>query len=258
MSFTSEKISCVRAIKLACGVRADGSFESLSKTALVKWRSGWGDKLHQVYVNGRFAGETSGYEQRQMIVHLPDATESAVRVEVFAVGSDDAGEDFSEQLDGFVADSGRVRLRFLRSQQLPFGGTVEVYYDRGTGQIDYSERLNEEPILIWPSRADKAGFGMSRFGFGDFGRDWAAGTGFGVGVFGLGEFGVDADLIEWVSGPLADGEYKFAVKVVDEMGNASSGCETDSVLVIRPAVPAAGLDVAGFVKETNQLVLSVS
>jgi hypothetical protein len=258
MGFTSEKISCVRAMKLACGVRGDGSFEALPKTALVRWRSGWGDKLHQVYVNGSFAGETSDCEQRRMIVHLPDATGPAVRVEVFAIEQSDAGVDFSEQLNGFVADSGRVRLRILRSQHLPLGGTVEIYYDSGTGQIDYSERLNAEPILIWPSRADKAGFGMSRFGFSDFGRDWAAGACFGAGVFGQGQFGVDADVIEWVSGPLADGEYKFAVRVFDEKGNAGSGCETDSVLVIRPAMPTVGLDVASFDKETNQLVLSIS
>jgi len=256
MSFTSEKISCVRAIKLTCGVRADGGFEALPKTALVRFRSGWSDRLYQVYVNGRFAGETSDCEQRQMIVHLPDATESAVRIEVYSIEPDDAGIDFGEQLDGFVADSGRVRLGLLRSQRLPFGGTVEIYYDKGTGQIDYSERLNAEPISIWPRLADKAGLGMSRFGFGDFGRDWAAGVGFGVGIFGQCQFGVDADVIEWVSGLLADGEYKFAIKVVDEGGNAGDGCETDSVLVIRPAVPAAGLDVGSFDKETNQLFLS--
>ena len=52
--------------------------------------------------------------------------------------------------------------------------TANVYFDNGTGQIDYTTPLNPVPIPIWPCRQDKAGFGMAQFGAGDFGYDSAA------------------------------------------------------------------------------------
>jgi len=146
----------------------------------------------------------------------------------------------------------------LRSQNLPIDATAEVYFDRGTGEIDYTEPLSARPIRIWPSRHDKAGFGMSRFGAGDLGYDSAAAVGFGNGSFGNGQFGLDADRIEWVSPVLSAGAYRFAVRVCDSAGNQSASSESGEVVVIPGARPAENATISSFDKVTNQLVLSVS
>ena len=58
MSLISTGIESVRAFELPTGIRQDGRYVEVPKFALVKWRSAWCDKLHQVYVNGRYSGTT--------------------------------------------------------------------------------------------------------------------------------------------------------------------------------------------------------
>lgn len=258
MELIKSGIEVVRALELPGGIRADGEYVGVPRAALVKWRSCLAGKFYQVYVNGRYAGSTSDDEQRQMIVQVPTSLEGAVRIEVFAVEAEDADTDLGGQIAPLQADNGRVRIVMLRSQNLPIDATAEVYFDRGTGEIDYSEPLSERPIRIWAARQDKAGFGMSRFGRGDFGYDSAAAVGFGKGSFGNGHFGLDADEIEWVSPSLLAGVYKFAVRVCDAAGHESLSSESGEVVVIPGARPGEHVSVCSFDKETNELVLSVS
>jgi len=251
-------IESVRALELPGGIAADGGCVGTPRTALVTWRSCLSGMLYQVYVNGRYAGATIESKQRQMIVQLPTSLETAVRIEVFAVEADEADRDFSSELDPPQGDSERVRIVLLRSQNLPIDATAEIYFDRGTGAIDYSEPLSNRPIRLWPAWQDKAGFGMSRFGAGDFGYDSAAAVGFGKGSFGNGQFGPDADAIEWVSPVLSAGAYRFGIRVCDSAGNESASSESGDVAVIPGARPAENVSISSFDKVTNQLVLSVS
>lgn len=258
MALISSGIDKVRAFGLPCGIRADGGSVGEPRTALVKWRSCWGDKLYQVYVNGKYAGATFDNQQRQMVVQMPTSAEASVRIEVFAVEAEQANIDFSGEIDSTGPFSGRVRMSFLRSQNLPIDSAAQIYFDNGTGQIDYEEPINSLPIRVWPVWRDKAGFGMSRFGVSDFGYDSSAAVGFGKGCFGRSQFGLDADTFEWVSGPMQTGVYKFAIKVTDKAGNQSIASETGEVTVIPAARPAEQVSIYSFDKETNQLVLSVS
>jgi hypothetical protein len=258
MGLTSSGIEFVRAYELPGGIRADGRYVGAPRCALVNWRSSLAGKFYQVYVNGRYAGATNDSDQRQMVVGMPTSLGSAVRVEVFAVEADEADKDLGEQIAGFQAGNGRVRIVLLRSQGLPIDAVAEVYFDGGTGEIDYSEALSHRPIKIWPSRLDKAGFAMSRFGEGDFGYDSAGAVGFGKGSFGNGQFGLDADVIEWVSPALADGVYKFAVIITDSAGKQSASSQSGEVIVISQVRPAERLSVYSFDKVANKLVLSVS
>lgn len=267
MGLISEGISNVRVFELPAGVWEDGQAVAGQRVCLVRWRSAWTDKIHQVYAGGKFAGATVDCEQRQMVVRTPSCFDRAVRIEVFAVEQDEADIDFSGALQQGAGGSGpacwrglafggRVRLRLLRSQRLPAGARFEVYYNKGSGEIDY-----EEPIgggEIWDDWQDKAGFGLARFGQGDFGYEWAAGIGLGKGEFGRGEFGVDADVIEWVSPALGAGIYRFGVKVVDEQGNESQASETEEITIIPAARPARGVNVSSFEAGTNELVIGVS
>jgi hypothetical protein len=192
-----------------------------------------------------------------MIVHMPTLSKAPVRIRIFAVEADEANTDFSSEIDLSPGLTGRVRITFLRGQNLPTDSAAQIYFDNGTGEIDYDNPLTSSPIRIWPAWQDKAGFGMSRFGAGDFGYDSAAAIGFGKGSFGRGEFGLDADTIGWVSGPLQAGAYKFAVKVSDTVGNETSS-ETGQITVTPAAKPAERVNIASFDKEINQLVLDVS
>jgi hypothetical protein len=224
---------------------------------MVRWRSRLDDALYQVYVNSQYAGATVDTQQRELIVPLPTSPQSPVRIEVFAVQPEQVHIDFSGEIKQPPVDGGRVRISLLRSQNLPTGATAIVYFDSGTGEIDYQMPFSDLPIRIWPGWQDKAGFGMSKFGISDFGYDSAAAAGFGKGSFGNGQFGLDADTIEWVSPVLAAGVYKFAVKVLDERGNASSGSETEPITVTPAARPAEKLSISSFDKQTNQLVLEI-
>jgi len=257
MSLVNTGIEKVTAIELPAGIRQDGAFVAAPRMALVSWRSSNSDMLHQVYVNGRFAGATIDAEQRQMIVQIPTWFESAVRIEVFAVPAEEAHIDLSTEIAQPPVDSGRVKISLLRSQNLPAGATFNVFYDAGSGEIDYDQPINDCPIRIWPSWMDKAGFAMAGFGLSDFGWDGAAAVGFGKGIFGGAAFGLDADTLEWISQPLPAGAYKFGVKVLGRAGNESAASKVGPVTVTPAAKAAEGLSVLSFDAQTNELVLQI-
>jgi hypothetical protein len=212
--------------------------------------------LCQVYVNGELAGVTADFEQQSMIVPIPMESGSAVRIEVFAVEAWQGDIDFGSELQS-RQQAGRVKLSWIRSMELPFEGTARVYSDGGSGAIDYENPVSREDIQVWPSWQDKFGFGLGEFGEDDFGYDGSAAIGFGQGAFGEGEFGFDADKINWVSGALETGRYKFGVKVRDRFGMVIDGEETGEITVIRTAQPAEGLKVESYDKTEDRLVLIV-
>lgn len=257
MGLVSYGIDRVRAFALAAGVRAEGGAVNEPFGALVKWRSGHEDKLCQVYVNGQLAGVTTEFKQQSMIVPVRSCWSSAVRIQVYAVEASEANVDFSSELQS-QPQAGRVKISWLRSISLPLEGTAQVYSDEASGEIDYENPVNREDIQLWPSWQDKYGFGLGRFGEGDFGYDGAAAVGFGKGAFGEGEFGFDADEINWISGELETGKYRFAVKITDRFGQAGDAQETDEITVIRPARPAEKLEVDSYDNAEDRLVLCIS
>ncbi len=91
----------------------------------------------------------------------------------------------------------------------------------------------------------------------DFGFDGSAAVGFGCGVFGRGEFGFDADWIQWVSGELANGLYRFGVKVADAFGNESGGVESDEVAIVRVAGSVDEIAVESYDENTGELVINL-
>jgi hypothetical protein len=249
MTLLSQNISKVRAFALPAGVKADGQARQLTGAAVVKWHSAYSDKLHQVYVNGRFAGATVDTEQRQIIVPIPLSARTAARIEVFVVEPKFADVDFSNQLAADNVQAGRVKIEFARTDNLPAGGSVDFYLS------DY--RLNNRSIKIRPDLADKGGFGLSSFGKSDFGFDGSAAVGFGKGNFGKGWFGFDADMFYWQSFQSDAGNYKFTVKTKDKAGNLAQEVETETMTVIPPAGPAEKLTAEFFDANSGKLILKV-
>ena len=234
----SEEISSVRAFTLSAGA------------AVVKWHSAYSDMLYQVYINGRFAGVTIEPAQRHLIVPIPLSQKTAVRVEVFAVEPEYADVDFSDEINSEQNQTGRAKIEFPRTDNLPSGGSVDYYLD--------DDKLNSRPIKIQPESADKGGFGLSCFGRSDFGYDGSAAIGFGKGNFGFGGFGFDADMLRWQSGQMQTGNYKFGIKVTDSSGNMTETVETEEIIIIPPAEPAGGIKVKSFDKQNGKLVFQTA
>jgi hypothetical protein len=253
MSFVCSGIEDVRVFILPEGVVTDGRSAAVSRSALVTWRSSNAGLLHHVYVNARFAGATIDAEERCLPVQLPGSFLSATRVTVIAVDSRDAHVDVANELEQAQAVGDRIRLTLLRSQTLPLGAMINIYFDGGAGEIDYTVPLNGSPIPVWPCVQDKAGFGTACFGASDFGYDSAAAVGFAKGLFGSGEFGLDADAIEWIGPPLPAGQHRFGVKVADESGAESLASEVGPIAVAPAATPAAKLNLVTFDPDDNEL-----
>ena len=257
MSLISNGIDSVRAYGLPAGIWTDGVGPKAPRIALVNWRSTWNDKFHQIYVNGQYAGTTQDNQQRQMVVPVPTSLESPIQIDVFAIDAENVGTDFSGELTQSTTNSGRVRFILSRSQKLPMNATVDIYFDNGTGEIDYDHRLNDSSIRIWPTWQDKAGFATSEFGLGDFGYDAAAAVGFAKGSFGYGQFGLDADTITWTSPVLPSGIHLFGTKVREASGHQSTPSETGPITVSPAPRPAEKLRISTFEKQTNHLVLNI-
>ena len=258
MTLLSDGISNVRAFAIPAGITADGAVTANVSSILVKWRSGWLDKLHQVYVNGRLACVTSDCEQKEITVPISLSEQTAVRIEVFASKVENAHIDQSEKLNPATIQQGRAQIDFAKTHNLPIKATLNYYYDNGSGNVDYDNQLNVLPIPLWPGGQDKSGFGLSSFGKSDFGFDGSASVGFGKGNFGFGEFGFDACLMNWQSNQLTAGKYKFGIRITDSFGSVNdSSSETEQLTIIPPIKPAAKLSISAFDKTTNHLVLKI-
>ncbi len=256
MSLISNGIYSVQVFNLPVGIWPDGNSIGLPQMVLVQWRSILNDVLYQVYVNGKYAGTTVHSSQRQMIVPVPTSFSIAVRIEVFGIQPQYADMDFSYELSELF-DNNRIKIVLSRNQSIPEGSTIQIYFDSGTGTIDYENPLTRIPIRVWQNWQTKAGFGMSRFGFSDFGYDSSGAIGFGKGYFGKNPFGIDADTIEWASPVLSAGIYKFAAIVLDKAGNKSNTIETESVTLIPAVKPAHALEIVSHDKQTNELILKI-
>ncbi|MGA2915816.1 MAG: hypothetical protein ABSE89_07295 [Sedimentisphaerales bacterium] len=249
MNLIGEGINRVRAFALPAGISGNGTANQLAGAAVVKWHSIYSYMLHQIYVNGKFAGATIESGQKQLIVPVPLSQETAVRIEVFAVEPGYADVDFSDEINSGQTQTGRVRIEFPRTDNLPLNGSVDYYLE--------DEKLNNRNIKIQPEFGDKGGFGLSCFGISDFGYDGSAAIGFGKGSFGFGWFGFDADMLCWQSEQLETGNYKIDIKITDSRGNETQSIETEQIAVIPPARPAEGLEVKSFDKQNGKLVLEI-
>lgn len=246
MGLIESGIDRVSTVRLAAGVGNDGRSVDEPLSLLVRWRSFNDGKLHQVYVNGVFAGLTSDEEQRSLVVPVVSSWVGCLWVEVFAVDVSEGHVDFGGEL-GNGGQLGRIEIGWDRGMGLPFAGCAVVYSD--------GLAVSEE-IGLWNVWQDKNGFGVALFGVGDFGYEGCAAVGFGIGVFG-GEFGFGCDEVVWLSDEMESDEYGFSVKVKDSLGNEDSGVESGDVVVVRQAGGVKDLKIESFDKATGELVIGV-
>jgi hypothetical protein len=253
MSLESSGIEKVEAYAVSGQVFEDGESVYFGDV-VVTWQSSWSGKFYQIYVNGLYAGTTLSSAQRRIVLTVPTGRSAAV-IEVFAVDACDAYENFSGESAVSFGTTDRVQLRFNRDQSIGINCRAVVY--SGTdGSVDYENSLDDS-VRFWPCFQDKAGFGLSRFGDGDFGFDSGAGVGFGRGFFGSGLWGQGADIVEWSSGELCDGDHKFGIKVRDDAGNEGAAFESELLTVVCGSEPAESLSVESYDKESDKLVIRI-
>ena len=103
-----------------------------------------------------------------------------------------------------------------------FGDAADVFYDWGSGTVDYSRRLNSKPIPLFSTGARAQGYGAQPYGLGlPDGRADRAGN-LGVSVLGTDPYGEPAPVAPiTVDVPRCFGDRKFGVKVYGPTGDAT-------------------------------------
>ena len=255
MAFGTTNIDKVRAMVFPAGQRREGGGAAQAGVLLVSWCSSETDKLFQVYVNGQRAGVSAHPRQRMLLVQY-DHRHPAV-IEVIWVTARDRYVDYARQLSGFTArDGGHAVVSLPRRGTIELGSVARLFWDAGTGQMDYAEPLAVQKV--WPEPADKWGWGQDGFGCGDFGYSGRAALGWGRGSFGGGEFGFDADLLVFESEALPVGTYQFAVRIMDAKGNSDVGEVEKVTLSIDPRPEGPELTMASYDEVTGELVLEIN
>jgi len=248
-------IDKVRAMVFPAGQLCDGQIVPLPGLVLLRWRSDEADKLFQIYVNGNLAGVTSHFQQRTLLVQCD--TDHPAAIEIVSMDCQNRYEDYSEELDGFKnSDGSHVVLTWPRRGVLPLDSIAYVYWNGGSGQIDYSEPLATQ--TIWNDPVEKWGWGLDGFGRGDFGYSGTGAAGWGCGSFAEGEFGFDAEVMCFESESLTLGEYKFAIGLADAQDNIEQEEISVEEFFIDPLPVAPGLAVESYDEQSDQLVLEIS
>lgn len=155
------------------------------------------------------------------------------------------------------ANTARVRLRWPTMMALGLDAAFNVYASAAGGEVDYDTPLNPTPIEAWPAdlAGFKTGFGLGAFGSGAFGFG-DGGFGFGVGGFGLGPFGFGAGWLEYLTEPMADGIYTFAVCPVDAAGNVNTaGAIEKSLNVAGRPWPPTDAEITAYDQATDTLTV---
>ncbi len=214
---------------LAAGVRVGGGeHESLIH---VWWRApDQGERLVQVYVDGRLVEVTGDVDQRE--VWLVGDRGRAHRVDLLAVPVGGVEAIHAEHA-GVLGDwePGLVRdvcVGLIRDERLAVDTRLRVSVD-GEG---------EDAGAMWGPLDHRGGFG-ALFGEGGFGIDAATGPGLGVGELGMGPLGVDGEAWRWRRGDLEAGDYEVVVGAVDREGQRA-GVDAGPIAVSVEALPRAG------------------
>jgi len=256
MGYSTTCVDKVKATAFALGRRRDGQMVPLPGVILLNWRSSETQKQFQAYVDGELAGVTIHPHQRTLLVQY--AHTHPVVIEVIAVDPDDRDKDFSEVLSGFSNRDGcHVVLRWPRRGSLPLDTEVQVYWNNGSGAIDY----DTEPLLtrkVWDKPTEKWGWGFDAFGVGDFGYSGTGAPGWGRGSFAEGEFGFDAEYFKLRTDALPLGTYLFGVRLSDDMGNLDGGDIDELSLSVDPIPRAPQLEIDSYDKDTATLVLRIT
>lgn len=170
-----------------------------SGLAYLTWRAGaQGDRVVQVYVDGRLYDVSGDRTQRAMWLQLDPTRDHAL--ELLAVDPSERWREMSEKRSGRVPPwVHEVVSEKARDESLPIDARVTV-------KVDHRLVADE---AVWSSEDHRGGFG-GLHGEGLFGFDLATAPGNGQGDFGYGPFGSGGEAWCWV-GLLGPGEHQVEI-----------------------------------------------
>lgn len=177
-------------------------------TGLVRlaWQApGQGDRLVQVYVDGRLHAVTADAATRQMWLTL--RRDRACVIELVAVDAAVAWADHRDHLAATANWRSRAELRLVRDETLPADTRVRV-------SVDGRRRVER---ALWSAGDPRGGFGGA-FGIGSFGRAYVGFAGAGLGAFGHGPFAVDSHPWRWRSASVGPGPHTIEAQAIDAAG----------------------------------------
>ena len=195
-----------------------------------------GDRLVQVYVDGRLTDVSSSSNQREMWLMLDRSRPR--RIELLAIDEaddDGAWREYSHLLNQWQPEiCGEATVSLVRDERLPVDSHMLVQVDGNT--VDQG--------MLWPADESRSGFG-GIFGVGDFGYDSATGPGLGVGELGMGLLGLDGTAWRWRRDDLAAGEHEITIMTEDASGQtAASPLVMEDVAIERLPQAASDLQVS--------------
>lgn len=177
-----------------------------------------GDRLVQLYVNGRLAEVSRSSADRAAWLLLDPSSHH--EIELLAVDRADATLDLSARLAGHpVPTMPAVDLALLRAYEQPIDAAVSI----GLESAGIDDRTP-----LFASDSPRGGFGAV-FGEGGFGYDAATGPGLGLGELGYGPLGIDGQALRWRHTALPAGEHAFTVALRTDAGTVSEQTLTRSV-----------------------------
>lgn len=254
MGFSTNNISNVKAMAFPLGINGNGDMIEMPGLILVTWDSYATDTLFQTYVDGELSGVTSVLYQRKLLVQYEHTHTAAI--EVIAVDPEDMNVDYANELDGFIdIDGSHVLISWPKRGVLPLGSKAKVYWNSGSGEIDYNQALTTQ--TVWQMVCEKWGWGLDAMGRGDFGFSGTGAPGCGRGSFGKGEFGFDAELQSFQSESLSTGTYQFAVRLSDAFDNHIAQNDVTCQISVDSLPNAATLAIESYDEQLDSLSLNI-
>jgi len=156
--------------------------------------------------------------------------------------------------------SATIAIEFLSPPDAAPGDYAQLFANGGDGEVDYDTPADALRYDLAPNGARSLGFGEGAFGLMPFGDAQSAGLlGFGEGPFGLGPFGAGSLTVRIVH--LVDhcGDWLFAVKAFDSLGNPQADpCEELPLSIhIGPPPPAIRPTKLSYDRAADVLILAI-
>jgi hypothetical protein len=195
-----------------------------------------GDRLTQVYLDGRLIDVTLTTSQRELWIACDRSVPH--RVDLLAVRADDPEQlwrDRSAALQSLHdAPASRATLAIARDPTLPVDTMLHITLD--------DHAMHSSPL--WAEHDDRSGLGAS-LGIASLGTDLPTGHGLGspVSELGFGPLGTDGVPWRWQSDELITGSHTLSLTATDRLDRPVAEPITRTILTHAPPSPPRNLQI---------------
>jgi hypothetical protein len=154
----------------------------------------------------------------------------------------------------------KITMQFVVPAGYRRGDYAKLFWDSGTGTIDYDAPVDNRLYELFPDGAGIYGFGHALWGHFRWGHAQSRrAPGFGHLSWGRFPWGHGSGVVVASHVVSACGTYKYALKIYDSTGNAQSGSPAEASIAVHTAPPKpAGLKKETYNKTTDVLTLEVA